>query len=68
VLVYLPTLRRPGLLGLALSGAGPSLLALARDHFDELSMAIAECFHKHGIDSALRLLDVDDFGPQIKRL
>ncbi len=64
----LATPRRPGLLGLALSGAGPSVLALARDHFDELGMAIAECFHKHGLDSTVRLLDVDDLGRQVKRL
>jgi homoserine kinase len=64
----LATPRLPGLLGLALSGAGPSVLALARDNFDELGMAIAECFHKHGIDSTVRLLDVDDLGRQIKRL
>jgi len=64
----LATPRRPGLLGLALSGAGPSVLALAQDHFDELGMTIAECFHKHGIDSTVRVLDVDDLGRQVKRL
>ena len=64
----LATTRRPGLLGLALSGAGPSVLALARDHFDELGMAIAECFHKHGIETTVRVLEVDDSGRQIKRL
>jgi homoserine kinase len=64
----LATPRRPGLLGLALSGAGPSVLALAQDHFDELGMAIAACFHKHGIDSTVRLLNVDESGRQIERL
>ena len=64
----LATPRRPGLLGLALSGAGPSVLALARDHFDELGMAIAEGFQKQGLDSTVRLLDVDDLGRQVKRL
>jgi len=64
----LATPRRPGLLGLALSGAGPSILALAQDHFDELGMAIAACFHKHGIDSTVRLLNVDESGRQIERL
>jgi homoserine kinase len=64
----LATPRHPGLLGLALSGAGPSVLALAQNNFDELGMVIAECFHKHGIDSTVRLLDVDDLGRQIKRL
>ena len=64
----LATPRRPGLLGLALSGAGPSVLALAQDHFDELGMVIAECFHKHGVETTVRLLDVDDSGRQIKRV
>jgi len=64
----LATPRRPGLLGLALSGAGPSILALAQDHFDELGMVIAQCFHKHGIETTVRLLDVDDSGRQIKRV
>ncbi len=64
----LATPRRPGLLGLVLSGAGPSILALAQDHFDEIGMAIAECFHTQGIDSTVRLLDVDDSGRQVKRL
>jgi len=64
----LATPRSPGLLGLALSGAGPSILALADDHFDELGMAIAACFHRHGLDSTVRLLDGDDLGRQIKRL
>jgi len=64
----LATPRRPGLLGLALSGAGPSVLALAQDHFDELGIAIAECFHRHGIETTVRLLDVDESGRKIKRL
>ena len=64
----LATPRRPNLLGLSLSGAGPSVLALAQDHFDELGLVIAECFHRHGIDSTVRVLDVDDLGRQIKRL
>ena len=64
----LATPRLPGLLGLALSGAGPSVLALARDHFDELGMAIAECFQKREIETTVRLLDVDESGRQIKRL
>ena len=64
----LATPRRPGLLGLALSGAGPSVLALAQDHFEELGIEIAACFHKHGLETTVRVLDVDDSGRQIKRL
>lgn len=64
----LATPRRPGLLGLSLSGAGPSVIALAQDHFDEIGMAIAECFRRHGIESTVRLLEVDELGRQTKRL
>lgn len=63
----LATPRQPGLLGLALSGAGPSVLALAQDRFDELGVAIAQCFQRVGIETTVRLLDVDDAGLQIKR-
>ena len=34
----------PGLLGLALSGSGPSVAALATAGFDEIGKAIAGCF------------------------
>ncbi len=64
----LATPRQPGLLGLALSGAGPSVLALARDHFDELGVEIAACFHKHGLETTVRVLEVEESGRQIKRL
>jgi homoserine kinase len=64
----LATPRQPGLLALTLSGAGPSVLALAQDHFDEIGGTIAECFHKHGIETTVRLLDVDESGRQIKKL
>jgi homoserine kinase len=64
----LATSRRAGLLGLALSGAGPSVLALAQDHFDEVGMVIAECFHRQGIETTVRLLEVDERGRKIKRL
>ena len=36
--------RMPGLLGVALSGAGPSVLALATERYDEIGKAIARCF------------------------
>src|SRR6185437_5766914 len=36
--------RMPGLLGVALSGAGPSVMALATGRHDEIGKAIAQCF------------------------
>jgi len=56
----MPRLR--GLVGLALSGAGPSILALAQNSFDEIGERIGQCFHQHGIETTVRLLDVDHVG------
>ena len=57
--------RRNGLLGLALSGAGPSILALARYGFDEIGQGIASCFHRHRLDTTVRLLAIDDEGQRV---
>jgi homoserine kinase len=54
--------KTPGLLGLALSGGGPSVLAVADDHFEALGDRIAECFRKRGVPAAVRQLDVDNEG------
>jgi homoserine kinase len=52
----------PGLLGIALSGAGPSIVALVYDHEDEIGARIADCFKARHIDSTTRTLDVDNEG------
>lgn len=54
--------RMPGLLGLALSGAGPSIVALVEDNDDEIGARIASCFRAHKIESTIRKLDVDNEG------
>ena len=54
----------PGLLGLALSGAGPSVLALAQNNSAEIGKAIAQCFKRHGIYSSVRQLEIDSTGCQ----
>jgi len=54
--------RMPGLLGLALSGAGPSVLALATDRFDEIGKAIAGRFERNGVDSTVRILEAAQEG------
>jgi homoserine kinase len=46
--------RMPGLLGVALSGAGPSVIALATDRFDEIGKAIARCFERHNLAPTIR--------------
>lgn len=54
--------RMPGLLGVALSGAGPSVIALATDRFDEIGKAIASRFESNGVSSTIRILEAAQEG------
>jgi len=54
--------RMPGLLGLALSGAGPSVVALATGRFDEIGKAIALCFERHNLAPTIRNLEAAQEG------
>jgi homoserine kinase len=55
----------PGLLGIALSGAGPGILALATDHTDEIGARIASCFSARKIESTVRTLEVANEGCRV---
>ncbi|CAG8732841.1 4305_t:CDS:2, partial [Acaulospora morrowiae] len=58
----------PGLLGICLSGAGPTILALATgnpDKIDNIAEAIKNVFTEKGIDSVIKVLDVVDEGAQV---
>lgn len=48
--------------GVALSGSGPSVIALARDHLPEIGEAIANNFRSRGMPATVCLLDVDREG------
>ena len=54
--------RMDGLLGVALSGAGPSILALVEKNEDEIGARLASCFKAHKIESTIRTLEVDNDG------
>ena len=54
--------RMKGLLGLALSGAGPSIVALVDGNEDEIGARIGDCFRAHKIESIVRTLEVDNEG------
>jgi homoserine kinase len=54
--------RMPGLLGVALSGAGPSVLALATGRYDEIGKAIAQCFDRHDLSPTIRNLEAAQEG------
>jgi homoserine kinase len=57
--------RMQGLLGIALSGAGPSILALVDDNDEEIGERIASCFRKHRIESTVRALEADNEGCRV---
>ncbi len=48
---------QPGLLGVCLSGAGPTILALATDHFDEIADRIIQRFQRRDIGCTWKLLE-----------
>ncbi|MDE3109801.1 MAG: homoserine kinase, partial [Acidobacteriota bacterium] len=54
--------RISGLLGVALSGAGPSVVALATDRIDEIGKAIAACFDRRGLSPTIRYLEAAQEG------
>jgi len=54
--------RTPGLLGIALSGAGPSIVSLVDDNDDAIGARIASCFKSRNIESTTRILEVDNEG------
>jgi homoserine kinase len=60
----LATRPQPGLAGVALSGSGPSVIALAYDHFSEIGEKIATNFRSRGMSATVRLLEVDGEGLQ----
>jgi homoserine kinase len=58
----LATPRQPGLLGVALSGAGPTVIALAHENLQEIGKEISSSFEKHGIPTRIMELEVDRSG------
>ena len=57
--------RMAGLLGIALSGAGPSIVALVYENDDEIGARISGCFRAHKIESNVRTLEVDNEGCRV---
>ena len=51
-----------GLLGIALSGAGPSIVALVDTNEEEIGDRVASCFRAHKIESTVRILEADNDG------
>lgn len=61
----LATPHQAGLVGIALSGSGPSVVALVRDRSDEIGEAIAENFRRCDVPAKVRVLDVDHEGCRV---
>ena len=58
-----------GLLGAALSGAGPTVFAFAEpSRAETVGKAIAAIFEKHGIQAIPHIIDIDDTGRVIEAL
>lgn len=55
----------PGLAGICLSGAGPSVLAFAEGNLDGIYSRISEIFERHGLRSRRFELEVDNQGRTI---
>lgn len=60
--------RMPGMLSIALSGAGPSIVALVDHNESEIGARIAGCFESRRIESTIRTLKIDNDGCQVTRL
>ncbi|KAH8771222.1 GHMP kinase [Hyaloscypha sp. PMI_1271] len=52
----------PGLCGICLSGAGPTILALATENFEGIAKVILEMFKKTGIECTWKLLEPAEEG------
>jgi homoserine kinase len=51
-------LRHPSLLGVCLSGAGPSIVAMAQQHLDEISALLADIYIRKSIPFRIQTLQV----------
>lgn len=57
----------PGLCGICLSGAGPTILALTTKRFEEIAEAINAIFKRHGITTEWKLLEPAKEGATVSR-
>ena len=55
----------PGLCGICLSGAGPTILALATDNFEQIAKVILDMFSKKGIECVWKLLEPAEDGTTV---
>ena len=58
----------PGLLGICLSGAGPTILALATGNFDDIAGEIVRIFKVENVEVDWEVLEVDERGSWVEAL
>ncbi|KAJ1659150.1 Trihydroxynaphthalene reductase [Dispira simplex] len=58
----------PGLLGLCLSGAGPTVIILAQENFDTIGKKACSIFAEHQVKASYQVLNVDRDGLQCKTI
>lgn len=58
----------PGLLGICLSGAGPTILALASENFEDIAQEIINRFSKHNVECSWKLLKLANEGAVVEQL
>lgn len=58
----------PGLLGICLSGAGPTILALATENFDAIAGEIVRIFGEENVEVDWEVLEVDERGSWVEEL
>lgn len=58
----------PGLCGICLSGAGPTILCLATEGFDSIAEGVIEIFKKAGVECDWKLLDLAYDGATVEQL
>ncbi|KAK8864120.1 homoserine kinase [Kwoniella newhampshirensis] len=68
ILTTLTPTSHPGLLGICLSGAGPTILALATHNFDQIAEEIQRIFKEETIDVDWNVLDIDERGSWVEEL
>lgn len=56
----------PGLLGICLSGAGPTILALSTSNEQNIADTIVQEFKKENIECEVRMLEVTEEGASVK--
>lgn len=58
----------PGLLGICLSGAGPTILALATENFESIAEEIRRIFREEGVEVDWEVLEIDERGGWVEEV